>query len=80
MNQPDSSNYLDLRGTPCPVNFIRCQLAIEDLQPTQILKVDLDIGEPKEMVISGLQDLGHTVEIVYEGEAWISIHIICKRS
>jgi len=33
---------LDLRGTPCPVNFIRCKLALEALQPGDQLSVQLD--------------------------------------
>ncbi|MGB1022668.1 MAG: sulfurtransferase TusA family protein, partial [Synechococcus sp.] len=34
-----SSRSLDLRGTPCPVNFIRCKLALESLQAGEQLQV-----------------------------------------
>ena len=50
---------LDLRGTPCPVNFIRCRLALESMQSGECLDVQLDRGEPEEMVIPGLRDEGH---------------------
>ena len=54
---------LDLRGTPCPLNFIRTKLAIEKLSAGEWLQVDLDAGEPEEMVASGLREAGHRVEL-----------------
>ena len=46
---------LDLCGTPCPLNFIRCRLTLESMSAGQCLQVDLDPGEPEAMVvISGL--------------------------
>ena len=46
-----SSRSLDLRGTPCPVNFIRCKLTLESMQSGDCLKVHLDRGEPEAMVL-----------------------------
>ena len=57
---------LDLRGTPCPVNFVRCRLAIENLDCGQTLEVDIDRGEPEKMVISGLKEEGHNIQIIFE--------------
>ena len=54
---------LDLRGTPCPLNFIRTKLALEKLSPGEWLQVDLDAGEPEQMVASGLREAGHRVEL-----------------
>lgn len=54
---------LDLRGTPCPLNFIRTKLALEKLSAGEWLQVDLDSGEPEEMVASGLREAGHRVEL-----------------
>ncbi|MGA0252331.1 MAG: sulfurtransferase TusA family protein [Vulcanococcus sp.] len=54
---------LDLRGTPCPLNFIRTKLALEKLSAGEWLQVDLDAGEPEEMVASGLREAGHRVEL-----------------
>ena len=53
---------LDLRGMPCPLNFIRTKLALEKLSAGEWLQVDLDAGEPEEMVTSGLREAGHRVE------------------
>jgi len=34
-------DYLDLCGLACPVNFVKCCLALENLSSNQSLKVDL---------------------------------------
>ena len=57
-------HYLDLCGLSCPVNFVKCCLALEDLSYNQVLKVDLDIGESETSVIDGLQEKGYKVRIV----------------
>ncbi|MFM7086570.1 MAG: sulfurtransferase TusA family protein [Cyanobium sp.] len=53
---------LDLRGTPCPLNYIRTRLALEKLPPGESLEVWLDRGEPERMVSEGLQGEGRRVE------------------
>lgn len=54
---------LNLRGTPCPLNFIRSKLALEKLEPGSWLQVDLDAGEPEQLVAAGLREAGHRVEL-----------------
>jgi TusA-related sulfurtransferase len=53
---------LDLRGTPCPLNYVRSRLALEKLPRGASLLVDLDAGEPERMVAEGLRGEGHGVE------------------
>ncbi|AAP99064.1 MULTISPECIES: sulfurtransferase TusA family protein [Prochlorococcus] len=67
---------IDLRGTPCPINFVRCRLELEKLNDEQILQIDLDRGEPEEMVLSGLKDEGHNIQIILEEKDWIRLRII----
>ncbi|HBE34477.1 MAG TPA: sulfurtransferase TusA family protein, partial [Cyanobacteria bacterium UBA11368] len=45
---PDAQ--MDLRGTPCPINFVRTKLRLEKMAPGQLLEVWLDGGEPIEQV------------------------------
>ena len=59
-------HYLDLRGYVCPVNFVKCCLALKNLSLNDILKVDIDIGESETSVVEGLQDKGYKVNIVYK--------------
>ena len=64
-SEPDATPlaHLDLRGTPCPVNFIRSRLALEKLPPGGLLQVQLDAGEPEQMVAEGLRSEGHGVVV-----------------
>jgi len=77
---PDSSPAeasLDLRGTPCPLNFIRTKLALEQLEPGAQLQVDLDAGEPEQLVSEGLRGEGHAVviELHPEGPSAVRLRI-----
>ncbi len=72
-----AENYIDLRGTPCPMNFVRCRLFLEKLKPQEFLIVDLDKGEPEELVISGLQNAGHQVDVVSQKMNSLRVKIIC---
>ncbi len=74
-NSASCAKHIDLRGTPCPINLIKCKLALEELQPIETLKVDLDRGEPESMVISSLEDAGFLVEVVHKEQDWISVII-----
>jgi len=77
MNSKDSfgSQCLDLRGTPCPVNFIRSSLAVEKLNNHESLTIYLDKGEPEKMVLSGLEKAGHVVKVISEDENWLTLKV-----
>ena len=59
-------HYLDLCGLACPVNFVKCCLALENLSSIDILKVDIDLGEAETSVIDGLKEKGYNVNIFYK--------------
>lgn len=52
---------LDLRGTPCPINFVRTKLRLEQMNPGAVLEVCLDGGEPIEQVPDSLTMAGYEV-------------------
>lgn len=56
---PDFS--LDLRGTPCPINFVRTKLQLEKMEPGALLEVWLDAGEPVEQVPDSLRMEGYDI-------------------
>ena len=68
---------LDLRGTPCPVNFVRCKLTLETMHPGDQLDVDLDRGEPEEMVVPGLRDAGQQVGGAGDDPAGVHLQVTC---
>lgn len=54
---------LDLRGTPCPLNFIRAKIRLEQLPVGQRLELWLDGGEPIEQVPNSLRLEGYEVDV-----------------
>jgi len=68
--------YIDLRGTPCPINFVRCRLAIDRLDDNENLQVDLDRGEPERMVLSSLKEQGHSIKVLLEELDWIRFVVV----
>ncbi len=70
-----TDHYLDLRGFVCPVNFVKCCLALENLSLNQVLKVDLDIGEAETTVMDGLKEKGYQVNILKKDSKMVSLII-----
>ncbi|HEX8075209.1 MAG TPA: sulfurtransferase TusA family protein [Thermoleophilaceae bacterium] len=54
---------LDLTGVPCPMNWVRTRLALEELPAGQSLEVLLDPGEPLDSVPRSAREDGHAVEV-----------------
>ncbi|MGK7932904.1 MAG: sulfurtransferase TusA family protein [Microcystaceae cyanobacterium] len=66
---------LDLRGTPCPINFVKTKLKLEQLPPDSLLEVWLDEGEPIEQVPDSLTMAGYTVEKIEEKTGYFSLSV-----
>ncbi|MEA5463104.1 sulfurtransferase TusA family protein [Leptothoe sp. PORK10 BA2] len=60
LNRPDET--LDLRGTPCPLNFVRTKLKLQRMPVGELLEVWLDAGEPVEQVPDSLRSEGFLIE------------------
>lgn len=56
------AHNLDLRGIPCPLNFVKTKLCLDNLSDGETLLVILDAGEPIESVYSSVLAEGHKVE------------------
>jgi TusA-related sulfurtransferase len=65
--------HLDLRGTPCPINFVRTKLRLEQMSPGSILEVWLDPGEPIEQVPDSLKMEGYQIEALDERQGFFSL-------
>ena len=76
---PARSPALDLRGTPCPLNFIRTKLALEQVPPGELLQVDLDAGDPQQLVTQGLETAGHGVTSVAHPEQEGAVRLLIRR-
>ncbi len=51
----------DLKGEVCPYTFVKSKLALEMLQPSQILQVVVDNDESATNVPKSMTNEGHTV-------------------
>lgn len=66
---------LDLRGTPCPINFVRTKLRLEQMTPGALLEVWLDAGEPIEQVPDSLAMEGYLIEEVAERTNYFALKV-----
>jgi TusA-related sulfurtransferase len=71
--RPDAQ--LDLRGTPCPLNFVRTKLRLEKLPPGSLLEVWLDAGEPIEQVPDSLRMEGYGIEQIEERDQFFALQV-----
>jgi len=53
--------FEDLRGTVCPMNFVKVKVALAELAKDQVLRVYLDDGEPISNVPRSVTLQGHDV-------------------
>lgn len=72
---PDAQ--LDLRGTPCPINFVRTKLRLEQMSPGSLLEVWLDPGEPIEQVPDSLTMAGYSIEQIEDCTGFFAIRVRC---
>lgn len=70
---PDAQ--LDLRGTPCPLNFVKAKLYLEKMAPGGLLEVWLDPGEPIEQVPDSLAMEGYAIEQVEDRSGFFALRV-----
>jgi len=70
-----SLKYLDLKSVPCPLNLVKIKLALEKLSNKEQLIVELDKGEPEEIVLNNLKEMGCLFKQIKENEKFIKIKI-----
>ena len=52
---------VDITDVVCPVTFVKAKVAIEELEPGQILSIHMKEGEPVENVPRSLKEEEHQV-------------------
>ena len=74
LSSPTEANeLLDLRGTPCPINFVRTKLRLEQMPPGAVLEVLLDSGEPIEQVPNSLKIEGYNLQSITDCDGFFSL-------
>ena len=69
------SPLLDLRGTPCPINFVRTKLRLQQMAPNSWLEVWLDPGEPIEQVPDSLVLEGYELEKIEDRTEFFALRV-----
>ena len=69
------SKVLNLKSIPCPLNVVKCKLALEKLALDEFLIVHLDKGEPEAMVKKTLIELNYSFRTMQEDEKTIELQI-----
>ena len=70
------SKVLDLKSIPCPLNVVKCKLALEKLTADETLTVYLDKGEPEIMVKKALKKMKYIFKTVEENKKIIKLKIL----
>lgn len=71
MSQIKPDQILDLKGVPCPLNFVKTKLKLEEMQTGEILEVILDDGDPIKNVSGSIKEEGHQIlEAEQIGSHW----------
>jgi len=68
--------YLDLKSVPCPLNVVKIKLALEKLSKNEQLIIELDKGEPEEMVFNTLKEMGYLFKQIEEQKKFLKIKIL----
>ena len=61
MNSLLPGETLDLRGTRCPLNFVKTKIKMEEMAAGELLEIVLDDGEPIRNVPRSVAAEGHDV-------------------
>lgn len=79
MNQSEkgiqSIESLDLRGTPCPLNFVRSKLKLQRMPQGSRLEILLDPGEPIEQVPDSLKLEGYLIEALEDRDGFFALTV-----
>ena len=59
MRKGSPTDHLNLEGIPCPTNFVKIKMQLEELEDGGILEIIVDDGDPIQSVPSSLKEEGH---------------------
>jgi tRNA 2-thiouridine synthesizing protein A len=57
----EATHKLDLRGEVCPYTFVKTKLALEEIEPGDVLRVTVDYAPAAENVPRTVKNRGHEV-------------------
>ena len=71
-----ADDRVDITDVVCPVTFVKTKVALEELDPGQILQVHLNEGEPVQNVPRSVKDEGHRIlKLIDNGDGTYELYI-----
>lgn len=61
---PAIAAYVDVTDVVCPVTFVKVEVALEEIEPGQLLSIKLNEGEAIQNIPRSLKNDGHLVTSV----------------
>lgn len=61
MNEIKIDQTLNLKGVPCPLNFVKTKLKLEEMAAGETLEVILDDGDPIKNVSASVKEEGEQI-------------------
>ena len=71
----ETNVILDLRGVPCPLNFVKTKIQLEKMQQGEVLEVLLDPGEAIESVPLSVTEEGYKMLLQLPVENYFKVLI-----
>jgi tRNA 2-thiouridine synthesizing protein A len=72
---PDKT--IDLRGTPCPLNWVKTKLRLEEMDPGRWLEVVVDEGNPATNVPRSAEGEGHRIVAITPTAG--AVHVLIEK-
>lgn len=51
----------DITDVVCPITFVKAKVALEELQPGQVISIKMNDGEPVQNVPRSIKEEGHQI-------------------
>jgi len=71
----DADRSIDLRGVPCPLNWVRAKLRLEAMAPGQVLEILIDDGDPVRSVPHLVKADGHRILEAASRERYVVLQV-----
>ena len=78
MKRPTADRVLNCRGVPCPTNYVKTKLALEEMAVGEILEVIVDEGEPSRHVPESVLEDGQNVLDTFKDESGF-VHVLIEK-
>lgn len=63
-----ANDFIDITEVVCPITFVKVKVAMEELEPGEVLEIKMNSGEPIQNVPRSLKEENHKILQVVNNE------------